>query len=357
MIYFMFARKKLLLFVWAEFFNFFLPIFFSLLILGIAFKITTIGDIETVYISFKQFTLISFCLLSLSVPIVLPLSYLISLILLLTKASQTYELTTLFISRISVKRLFIALLIPSILLSLLCLLNSLYFKSYAHAKFQRLINIQPYEAIKNLRSGTIKCIDKNTFIFANNENDKFYNVFYYKSHKGKSNITIISAKSMFLPPNSFFQLVFNDGSLVTINGADATISDFGTLAISPFKPKFLDEISARSIPTKSLFYITKNDNETNRERAELCERIFLPLSPILLLITVFTVIVSNNKTGQIKRMLISLFVGIAFFAIFFVTYSLGKNEGVPTFSLFSGIFVAEFLLSSICFNKKFRQVF
>lgn len=351
-------RKRLVLFIWADFFNIFIPLFFSLIILAIGFKISTIADVETVYLSTKQVAVISACLLSITLSIILPISFFFSLILYLTKISQSGELTSLFISRISVKRINIILFVPALLVSISGMVNSIYFKPRAYAKLQHILNIQPYDALRNIKAGTIKNIENSSFIYVKNiDNEKFSDVLYYSSSNEDLKITLISAKNMSLPPKGFFQVIFNDGTLVNISNSDITISEFGKLAISPFRPKYLTEISLSMLPTTALFHITQKNNVANKEMAVFCERIFLPLAPLIMLMAAFTFAVSNKKTGQIKRMIISLFIGIVFFAIFFMIYTLGKKEGMPTFTLFLSVFLAEVILSTYFFSKKFKRVF
>ncbi len=350
--------KKIAIFLISEFLQLFLPIFFSLIFIGTAYRLSTIGDTEQVYISLKNILLVFLYVIPQIFSIVLILATLFSLTLMCIKLRLTGEFIAFFCSKISPARLFNVLFAFSGILTIIGLLNNLYLKPYAAFKLQKIAHTNSFEQIKNLKPMTFKRIAKNSFVYAASKNRTLKNVLYYRGNFEKGAVTAISAKEMALQgPHSFFQTTFIHGSLVTIQRENATISHFGNLSINPFKDREIDRLSPKIIPSKALYHMVLSDNEAYTEAVELSERFFLPCSLIIILFTGFTLTVSCRKDNHIFAIICAFFSGILFFAIYFIFYSLGKKGGINPLFSFLTLFFIELLVSIVAFKTKFKKVF
>lgn len=352
-------RKRLIYYFFGEFIEIFSPIFFSLIFLGSAYRLTTLGDIEQVYLSLKNTVLLFLHLIPITTPIILPLAFLFSLTLLIIKLRLTMELTALFTLKIIPQRIIFVMLFFTSLLVVLGLANSLYLKPYSAQKLKEIVRSGSIDQIKNLRQKNIKKIADNTFLYAGDKKgDVLLDVLYCKSSMERGVINVISAKEMLIhDKSSLFQVTFRKGTFASIRGENATFSDFGTLSVNPFKEKVAEDISPRLIHTKSLFFITRYDRYAFREAVELCERIFLPFGMVIFLIYSFIFAVSNKKSGYISAILACLLTGIAYFAIFFIIYSSGNRGLLSPIFYFPLFFFTELTTGLLLFWLKFRRVF
>lgn len=352
-------NKRLFYYLASEFLQLFLPIFFSLLFLGSAYRLSSYGDLENVYLSLKNTCLVLLYMIPITIPIVLPLSFLFSLTLFIIKLRFSNEFIALFISRITPHRVFVYISTITTFIFAITLLNSLFFKPLCTRKLQQVITANSFEQIKLIKEKVIKRLDENTFLYTENRKDNILgNVLYYKSTPEKMALTAISAEKMLVhDQKSLFQITFQNGTLANLRGENITISDFGSFSVNPFKERTIENISPRLLPTKALFLITKMDVLAFREKVEICERVYLPFGIIIFLFFVFCFTLSNQKGGYISAMLISLTIGISYFAIFFLLYSLGKNGAIEPFKFFIIALVLQLIIGIIAYKYKFSRVF
>lgn len=352
-------KKRLIRYICFDFFELFFPIFFSLIILAAAFRLTQINDLEATYFSIKSSLLSFLYLVPITVPIILPFSFLFAFTLLCIKWRIEGNFISLFSARITPFRLF-TLLVPIVaFLTLLAMLNSLYLKPFATFKLQKLITLETADIIRSLKPGMIKHLEKNSFIFAAAKEENLKDVFYCESNLQKGNITIISAKELFIPPSkeTFAPFVFHRGSLVTIKDEESTFSEFMTLSADPFKRRDMPPLSPRSLPTKALFYLMSSDENNPRIVTELCERIFLPASIIIFFGWIFSVTIKCRRGNLIYDIIICLFGGITYFALYFTVYTINKNNNGSAIASFIPLFFSELLIIVIYYKWKFSKIF
>lgn len=352
-------RNRLYYLIFSEFFQVFAPIFLSLIFLGAAYRLSSIGDIEQVYLSFKNTLLVFLYLIPVTVPIILPLSFLFSLTLFIIKFRINNEFLALFISNVTPRRIFYSISIFAIPLFIAALTNSLFLKPYCTLKLQQLITTNSFEQIKSIKHKSIKRLTESTFLYAETNKDNILsNVLYYKGSRESSRLTVISAKEMFIHnPKSLFQVTFTNGTLFNVKAYDATVSQFGSFAVNPFKQREIENISPRIISSQSLFFITKLDKFAFREAVELCERFYLPFAVIIFSLYIFSFAVSSKNGNYLSTILISLSIGILYFALFFLLYSLGKNGVLKPFVYFPLTLFFLLIAGIISFRYKLSRIF
>lgn len=351
-------RTLLVRYILSEFIEIFLPVFFGLILLSSAYRLTTLSDIEQTYLSFKNTVLIFLYLIPLTVPIILTLSFLFALIIVIVKLRFSGEFIGIFTARISPLRVFSILFFPAFLLTFFCLFNNLYLKPLSAIRLYGLLNKGTVEILQNLKTGEIKRLDENTFIYAGEKKGNFQDVLYYKASVEKDRLIALSAKELILyDRRGFFQCTFNQGTMFSIAGENATIYDFSTLSLNPFKERPFREISPKAIPTKALFFITKFQGESYKEAVELGERLFLPFGIIVLTVFGFSIMVTNKKEGYITSILLALFAAVIHFLLFFLVYNLGKKGIIEPLPIFGAMLFLEMALGLIFFIKKFKGLF
>lgn len=352
-------RNRLNRLIFFEFFQLFLPIFLSLIFLGAAYRLSSLGEIDTVYLSLKNTFLVLLYMLPITIPIVLPLSFLFALTLFIIKLRLSNEFIALFISKITPHRIFLSLSMIAMFLFLITLLNGLFFKPLCTRKLQQVITANSFEQIKLIKEKVIKRLDENTFLYTENRKDNILgNVLYYKSTPEKMALTAISAEKMLVhDQKSLFQITFQNGTLANLRGENITISDFGSFSVNPFKERTIENISPRLLPTKALFLITKMDVLAFREKVEICERIYLPFGIIIFLFFVFCFTLSNQKGGYISSIVISLAIGISYFALFFLLYTLGKSGAIEPYKYFAIALVVQLVTGIVAYKYKFIRIF
>lgn len=348
-------NKRLVYFVWGEFFSYFFPILFSLVMLGAAYRLSTIGDVERVYLSITRALLIFFYILPFTLTIVIPISFLFSLSFTIIKLSLTGELTALLTSKISPQRLFSILLIPTIFIIFLSLLNSLLFKPISIIKLQGLLNVKSQELMNHLKPNMVNVIDEKKFLYVTSISNSFDNILYYEIHPQRDNASAIAAKKATLAGNS--QLFFEDGTRVQIKGDDFLFSSFQSLYLSPFKEKYPSKISPSALPTKALFYIAKYDKEAKGEAVELWERFILPLTSFIFLLFVFPLSLKNQRSGYLKNILLSLAICITFFLIYLIVHSYSKKGGSSPHFIYPLITLFQLTLGFIVYRVRIKGIF
>ncbi len=352
--------RKLDYYLISEFLELFLPIVLTLIFLGSAYRLTTLGEIDQIYIDFKTTFIIFINLIPLILPIILSMSFFFSLVILLIKLRLSGELLGVFTSQISHRRVFNLFLKVALIISLLGFLNSLFVKPASARKISKLLDISSFDLIKNLEAGEIKKISTNTFLYAKEKTNNLKNIVYLKNSY-PSNITILTAKEL----NSIslyggeLKCLFNEGRMLTIRGEDFTSYDFSTLFFNPFKNKIKSEseISPKIIPSFSLFYITKIYKDAYKEATELGERFFSNFAPIILLFVVFSLATSNRKDNYVSTILFCLTIVILHYSIFYTVYHYSKNGSInPLYSFFL-LTLIELMSCFLLFKKRFARVF
>ncbi len=336
--------------IYAEFFYFFFSIFFALLFLGSAYRITTLSESDKIYLSAIRIMLSFIYSLPFICTIVIPVSYLFALYFTFNKLTSSGELMGIYTSRVSSKRIAKITFLLTIILVTLSLLNSHLIKPLAERKMLKLFNMRLLDYMKELKAGTINNLDNNKYIFFEQSMDSrsFSKVLYLNLSPETNSLKAISSERMIL--SEPYMVSFEKGVSFEIKNQNFTSFEFFNLMMPVTGEKEV-KISPQLLPTRALFLISLYSPDSPKEAVELFERFLLPLSPLIFFLYLLPISTSLKK-NQLNIFLKYLFICILFFATAMLCRSLGKKVIINPFLLYPAVIISQ-ILAGILFFKRF----
>ncbi len=338
--------------IYAEFFYFFFSIFFTLVFLGSAYRITTIEQSELLYMSSKNIFLSFIYSLPFICLIVVPVAYLFAMFFTYNKLYSTGELLGIFTSKISGKRLSKLFFIPTAILVFLLFINAHLLRPKAELELFKILNLNTAQYIKSLKPNIVNNLKSNKFIFftETNKQNEFYNVLFYQYHSEKNSLKAMSSKKMILFEP--LTLLFQDGTDFQIKDGDFTYYQFSSFQM-PLISNAEIKIRPQILPTKALLLLSLKSSSAQKEAVELFERILLPLAPLIFFLFIFPLSLCLDKR-QFFVFLPYLVVCVLFFSIVLLSHSLGKKDILIAFVIYPSVIVFELACGIIFFIKRLK---
>lgn len=313
--------KKLNAFILNEFFSLFNVIFFGLLSMFIVTKFLKIYEIIGFNIPIKYF--LSIILLSLpeSTLIILPISFLISLSITLTKLSSTNELIAIQCAGISPSRILRIFLFISLILTLFIAVISIIIKPQSNFIMRK--NIEKLAQGKILilpRTGEFRKVFEDTYLFTDKNDDQMEGLIFFQPKNGIE-IQMITAKTGTIEKRNNIN-VFNlsKGTYIKIEENKINIMNFDKMKFNPFsevEKKDEYDINRGSLPTNILITKFLEKKITPAQKTELYHRIFFPFSILIFLFIAFPLSWRHGRSYKTAGIIISVLVSL----IFYITFS------------------------------------
>ncbi|MCX7771035.1 MAG: LptF/LptG family permease [Proteobacteria bacterium] len=313
--------KKLHSFILNEFFSLFNGIFFGLLLMFLVIKFLKIYEMIGFNIPFKYF--LSFIFLSLpdATLIILPITFLISLSITLTKLASTNELIAIQCAGISPYRILKIFLIISLNLTIFTAILSIFIKPQSNFILRKNIERLAQGKILILpRTGEFRKIFENTYLYADRNEETMQGLIFFQPRNGIS-IQMITAKTGKIEKQDTLN-VFNltNGTYLKIEEDKINVLNFNKMKLNPFseiEKKDEYDINRGSLPTNILVTKLMDNKITPAQKTELFHRIFFPFSIVIFLFIAFPLSWRHGRSYKTSGIIISVIASL----IFYITFS------------------------------------
>jgi lipopolysaccharide export system permease protein len=353
-------KKSLFKFILDEFFSLFNLIFFGILLMFTIVKFTKIYEITGFNLPFKHFLFLIFLSIPDTTLVILPLSFLLSLTITITKLSSTHEIIAFECSGIAPNRFLKFFFVIAIILTLFTHTLSLLVKPYCNFIIRKNIEKLIQSKIIVLpRPGEFRKIFENTYLYVDNLGSNLEGIIFFQPKNGIE-IQMISAKSGTIQKKHDYNVFnLNNGSFIKIESDKISLLKFNKMIFSPFsvtEKKDEYDLNRGSLPTSILIKKLLEKNITHPQKTELFYRIFLPFSNIIFLLFGFPLSWRYSKSYKTTGIIISIVVSLAYYIIFSTINALSTKGIINPFYAFFLATIILFLAGIAYIRKKFKRL-
>jgi len=353
-------KKKLFSFILDEFFSLFNLIFFGILLMFTIIKFTKIYELTGFNLPFKHFLSLIFLSIPDTTLIIVPISFLLSLAITITKLSSTHEIVAFECSGIPPNRFLKIFFVIAIILTLFTYTLSLLIKPYCNFTIRKNIEKLIQGRILVLpRPGEFRKIFENTYLYVDNSESNLEGIIFFQPKNGIE-IQMITAKSGNIQKkydHNVFNL--NNGSFLKIESDKVNFLQFNKMTFNPFsetEKKDEYDVNRGSLPTSILITKLLEKNITHPQKTELFYRIFSPLSIIIFLLFGFPLSWRHGRSYKTTGILISIVVSLVYYVIFSTINALSSKGIINPFYSFSLATIILFLAGIYFIRKKFKRL-
>lgn len=344
----------------SEFFSIFNPLFFGLTAMLTVIKFIKIYESTGIKIPLKFFL----SLLILSLPdvtlVILPISFLISIAISLTKLSSTTELVAIQNAGIAPQRILKIFTILAFSFTVINLIISIFLKPYCNFIIRKNIDAAIQGKVFVLpRPGEFKKLFNDTYFYADSSDKKLEGVIFFQPKNGIE-IQMITAKNGEIIKKENINIFhLNNGSYLKIESDNVKIMKFENLFFNPFSlSEKSDEfdVNRGAIPTFILIQKFSDKSITYAQKSEFFYRIFFPFSVVIFLFLSFPLSWRHGRSYKTRGILISIIVSFVYY-IAFSTVNALSTRGIihPAIGMGTITFTLIVLGILVC-HKKLQRV-
>lgn len=351
--------KKLNAFILNEFFSLFNAIFFGLLSMFVVIKFLKIYELISFNIPIRYFLSIIILSLPESTLIIMPVSFLISLSITLTKLSSTNELIAIQCAGIPPSRILKIFLIIALILTLFTALLSIIIKPQSNFIIRKNIEKLTQGKIFVLpRPGEFRKVFEDIYMFADRTDNQMEGLIFFQPKNGIE-IQMITAKSGIIEQRNNLN-VFNlsKGTYLKIQEKKINILNFDQMIFNPFsevEKKDEYDINRGSIPTNILISKLLEKKITNAQKTELYYRIFFPFSILIFLFFAFPLSWRYGRSYKTAGIIVSLVVSLIFYLTFSSINALATRGAINPFIGYTVAIIMLLLAGLIIYYVKFLR--
>ena len=323
---------------------------FKRFIIGVAVSLTVLVSIETFfsftaelkYLNIENYTIVTiikYIILSLpkSVEIMYPYAVLIGSMLSFGAMASDMEFVSMQAAGISVTKIISIVIIQAFLLSTIFYYISDSIVPKYTIKAEKKKNLALNKKIIFTQNG-VWFKDKNTFIKVNEvyseDNLAGITLYSYDDNKNLKSIKSISEARYINSQWKLFNLketFINENPIINKSMQVKIVDHFIDKNLVTIKTHNPSSLSFSDV-TKNIDYLTTNNLDASIQKKIYWEKIFKPISTIIMLFLSMPFIFGRHRsTNTSKRLVLGLFIGIAFFIVSSIVPNLGMVFGVMPF--------------------------